>query len=106
MCVLCGQLIQDVHWAERQLDPTARGGDGAETTRRQERFRRAKLLQKVLEHYGLSFHDDWSATSYVISDRKGRTELAANLAELWPAAERLAGQRLDPLDEALIHHLR
>jgi hypothetical protein len=45
---------------------------------------------------------DWAGTSYVLSSRTGRSEIVHHLAALWPAAERMAGRRCDPLDSALI----
>ena len=41
---------------------------------------------------------DWQADSYVLATRTGKSELVADLAALWPTAEKLAGRRLDPLD--------
>ena len=47
---------------------------------------------------------EW-AGQYVVSDGKGRSEVAADLAALWAAVERLAGRPLDPLDPALVELL-
>jgi hypothetical protein len=106
MCVLCGQLVDEIHWTERRLDDGGGLGGGAgDTPRRRQRFRRTRLVDRVLRHYGLSVRDDWSATTYVVANRKGASELTQHLGELWPAAERLAGRRLDPLDPALLADL-
>ena len=105
MCVLCGELMTDRHWTETRFDASAAGSAAGETPRRRERFRRARLVDQVLRHYGLSVRDDMSATSYVVADRKGVSELVRNLGQLWPAAERLAGRRLDPLDEDVLREL-
>jgi|GraSoiStandDraft_55_1057291.scaffolds.fasta_scaffold91128_2 hypothetical protein len=106
MCVLCGAFITEVHWTERRLLASRVGGDGMdEMERRRERLRRAKIVNRVLAHDGLSFHDDWSATTYVVADRKGASELVQSLGQLWAAAERLTGRPLDPLDLALIESL-
>ena len=69
------------------------------------RFERVRLVNRVLDHFGLRL-DDWSAAVYVVRDRKGRAEVVADLGELWQAAERLAGRPLDPLDPALVAALR
>jgi hypothetical protein len=42
---------------------------------------------------------DWSGSSFLLTGRTGRTEIVDSIADLWPAAERLAGRPLDPLDE-------
>ena len=41
----------------------------------------------------------------MVSNRKGASQLVEHLGQLWPAAERLAGQPLDPLDEGLLEDL-
>jgi hypothetical protein len=37
----------------------------------------------------------------VLRDRKGRSEIIQDLGSLWPAAAKLAGRTLDPLDPVL-----
>lgn len=106
MCVLCGQMFSEIHWSERLLDPEAVTQGAGETTRRQNRHARTRLIGKVLAHYGLDVSDDWSATNYVVGNRKGAQQVVASLAELWPAAGRMAGRPLDPLDPALLDRLR
>jgi hypothetical protein len=58
------------------------------------------LTNGILRHYGLKL-DDWNGSKYVLRDRKGRTEIVQDLGSLWPAAEKLAGRALDPLDPVL-----
>ena len=106
MCVLCGQMFSEIHWSERLLDPASVSDGASETTRRQDRHTRTRLLGKVLAHYGLDVSDDWSASNYVIGNRKGAHTVVAGLAELWPAAGQMAGRTLDPLDPALLRRLR
>ena len=96
MCVLCGDLMGEVHWAERALGPAS------ETHRRQARFRRARVLNRVLAPYQLSMHEDLSGTRYVVGDYKGAQEVVRDLDELWAAADRLAHRQVDPLDERLL----
>jgi hypothetical protein len=102
MCVLCGDLAGDLHWAERAAGTA---GVDAETERRQARFRRTLVVNRVLAPYLLSVHEDLSATRYVVADRKGAQEVVRDLGELWPAADRLARTTLDPLDSRLIGFL-
>ncbi|HUN42815.1 MAG TPA: hypothetical protein VMU81_21185 [Acetobacteraceae bacterium] len=106
MCVLCGQMFSEIHWSERLLDPQQVSQGESETKRRQDRYARTRLIAKVLAHYGLDISDDWSATNYVLGNRKGVQLVAASLAEVWPAAARMAGRAVDPLDGALLRHLR
>ena len=106
MCVLCGQMFSEIHWSERQLDPELVSRGLGETVRRQNRHARLRLIAAILAQYGLEVVDDWSATNYVLGDRKGNRQVLGSLAELWPAAGRMAGRTLDPLDDALLRGLR
>jgi hypothetical protein len=87
MCVLCGVLLND-HWAEQE------GG-------RRGRVFRVRLLNRVLDVYGLRL-DDMSGRVWVLRDRKGRSVVVDNLGAVWVEAERLAGSPLDPLDPDLV----
>lgn len=110
MCVLCGEPLTHLHWTEERPDA------GAKTTmfvrdardhhgeRRRERLRRARLADRVLRLHGLKLTDP-GVRGYVLSDAKGRSVLVADLGELWPAAERLLGRPLDPLDPTLLEAL-
>jgi hypothetical protein len=106
MCVLCGQMFTEIHWSERLLDPEMVSRGASETIRRQSRFARTRLLCKVMAHYGLDVRDDWSAMNYTVSNRKGTQQVVGSVAELWPAAAKMAGRTLDPLDFALLRRLR
>lgn len=110
MCVLCGKdFVAQVHWSDRHIEDKARasGADPGEyqRDRRRDRVHRATLVNKVLRHYGLRI-EDWSGSKYLVSDRKGRSELVQDLGVLWPAAQKLAGRPLDPLDPVLHEALR
>lgn len=87
MCSLCGVLMK-AHWSEE--------GEG-----RRQRVFRARLLDRVLSHFGLGVAD-WGGRVYVLSDGKGRTAVVEDVGALWAAAETLAGRRLDPLDAGLV----
>ena len=111
MCVLCGQdFVAQAHWTDRHLEDRARatspGSDPVEyqRDRRRERAHRVALTREILRHYGLKL-DDWSGSKYVLRDGKGRSEIVQDLGSLWPAAEKLAGRTLDPLEPALIEAL-
>jgi hypothetical protein len=90
MCALCGALLTS-HWAESDSG-------------RRERVFRARLVNRVLAHFGLEL-TDWAGRVYVLRDRKGKTAVVDDLGALWAAAERLAGRPLDPLDAGLVASL-
>ena len=95
MCSLCGMFEGQVHWTESK-SPAAEAH-----AQRRERQARVRLVNTVLQHYGLTLAE-WSGKSYVLSSRTGRTAIVGNLSELWGQAERLSGRRCDPLDERLL----
>jgi hypothetical protein len=109
MCVLCWQFITEEHWTDRRGsdDDTITGtaGSDRERARRRARHHRTLILNQILSHYGLQL-DDWQSRSYMLSDRKGKTVLVADLGLLWPAAQQLLGQCLDPLDPWLLERLQ
>ncbi len=104
MCVVCWQLPTIQHWTEdREVDASDRrvAGGVHERNRRRERLLRAQVLNRILSYYGLRV-DDWMGAIYKLTDAKGSTVLVQDLGELWPAAEKLAGRRIDPLDPQLV----
>lgn len=104
MCSLCGVLGGRGHWSDSSSSPEAFRTRLDVMTRRGERQARTRLVNKVLEFYGLTL-SDWAGTSYVLTSRTGRTVLVENLTELWAAAEDLGKQPCDPLDETLLTKL-
>ena len=101
MCSLCGILAGRGHWTESASSPEAFAGRAETHTAGRERQHRTRILNAVLRHYGLSL-GDWTAGKSVLRSFTGRTALVENVGALWPAAERLAGRPLDPLDPALL----
>jgi hypothetical protein len=100
MCGLCGVLGAEAHWTDASGLEGPSGGP-PRGNRRQERLYRVALANKVLTHYGLTL-TDWGGNDYVLGSRTGRSEIVHHLTALWPAAERMAGRRCDPLDPVLI----
>jgi hypothetical protein len=99
MCGLCGVLGADNHWTDASARPETFGDRG--TTRRQERFARIALVNRILCHYGLKL-GDFEGQSYLLRSATGRAELVPHLAGMWSAAARLAGRPCDPLAPELI----
>lgn len=100
MCGLCGVLGGRDHWTDASSNRAAFQGR-PERTRQGERQRRTRLVNAILNHYGLSL-GDWAGTNYVLRSHTGRTALVENLTELWAAAEGLSGRSCDPLDGSLL----
>ena len=100
MCGLCGVLGSEAHWTDAAARPEAFEGR-PRLTRRQERFARIALANRILQRYRLKL-GDFEGQSYVLRSATGRQELVPHLAGMWAAAERLAGRPCDPLDPDLI----
>src|SRR5574337_265761 len=101
MCALCGVLGGREHWTApvKREGVYVRGEDAA--ARRRERTLRIAEANAILGLFGLLL-DDWQADSYILRTRTGKSEVVADLAALWPAAEALAGRSLDPLDPGVL----
>jgi hypothetical protein len=99
MCGLCGVLGAEDHWTDASARPETFAW--RQTTRRQERFARIALANRILQRYGLKL-GDFEGQSYLLRSATGRAELVPHLAGMWSAAEKLAGRPCDPLAPELI----
>jgi hypothetical protein len=98
MCALCGVLGGTGHWSDSAAAPAVFANRTEPQTRGRERQARARLLNTVLKYHGIVVKD-WSSSSYLLRSLTGRTAIVDTIADLWTAAERLAGRTIDPLDE-------
>jgi hypothetical protein len=114
MCVLCGALWTEDHWAEIDAENQGDAPDGVISLevhverrgrRLRNRARRAELVSAIFKGYGLSFQD-WEGSSFILRDAKGKSAIAPDLASLWTEAERMLGRPLDPLAPAFLDRLR
>lgn len=101
MCALCGVLGGKDHWTEplKREGVYLRAHDSA--ARRRERTLRIREANTILGLYALSL-EDWQSVSYILRTRTGKSEIVADLAALWPVAEKLAGRSLDLLDPEVL----
>lgn len=101
MCALCGVLGGKDHWTEpvKREGVYVRAHDPA--MRRRERTLRIFQTNTILRLFALSI-EDWQGESYILRTRTGKSEIVADLAALWPVAEKLAGRTLDLLDPEVI----
>ena len=94
MCSSCGFPAAPGHWTE--------AGAGTAPDRLRARFRRAQVLQAILPAFGLSAHDGGQVPGIQISTLSGHHEIVRDLDEVWAAAERMTGMKIDPLDRRFI----
>ena len=95
MCGLCGVLGVETHWTD---DPSA-----SSESRRADREHRARVANSILSVYGLRLRT-WGGR-FTLEGRTGKSAIVDHLGAVWPAAERLAGRRCDPLDPDVIGRL-
>ena len=98
MCGLCGIFGVTEHWTD------GAGSDGqAARSRRAERQHRVRVANELLGLFGLRV-SEWTSR-FTLTSRTGRSEIVDHLGAIWPAAERLAGRSLDPLDAAFLDRI-
>ena len=110
MCVLCGELIMNVHWTDQPLhDSEYRrktrivAGEG-QRTRRRMRIKRVAVANKILSYYGLKLQD-WNGSKYILSDKKGVSNVVSSLGDMWKTASDMCRKTPDPLDPDFLQAL-
>ena len=94
MCGLCGMFGGD-HWTDQS------GNDGP--ARAAERRHRVAMANLILEPFGVRCADRQGRLT--VEGQTGRALVVDHLGALWPAAEKLAGRPIDPLDPVAIARL-
>ncbi len=102
MCGLCGALGGAGDWTQGVASEAA---TSIPWQRRQARRERIAQACRVLRPFGLSLAE-WQGSAMLLRSRTGATQIVRSLLDTWPAAERMAGRPLDPLDPALLEALR
>lgn len=101
MCGLCG-ILGEGHWTDGvRAVPSA---SAVPWLRRQARRERILLGNAVLNRSGLTL-SDWQGAEFMLRSRTGSTQMVGTLTDLWPKADRLARQLVDPLDPAFLDTL-
>lgn len=92
MCGLCGMFGAVEHWTQ--------GAGDAGPGRHAERQHQVRVANAVLGLHGLRCAD-WQGR-LMVTGPTGKSLVVDHLGALWPAAERLAGRPIDPLDPSVI----
>ena len=100
MCGLCGVFLTETHWSDAGVSTSGGGG----RTARHERLHRVALANRILRRYGMKV-SDWQGSSYLLSGPTGQSSVLPSIAAVWPAAERMRKQLIDPLDAGLLDAL-
>jgi hypothetical protein len=92
MCGLCGVVDLDPHWRGDEIGR----GETPPHVRRRERRRVIALASAFLRPYRIAV-EDFEGTAFVVRGPTGAAEIVPALPQVWRAAERMSGRRLDPL---------
>jgi hypothetical protein len=103
MCGLCGILAGS---APAAAAPGALLFVEPDDRIARDRARRAhvRIANRILQYYRLRL-EAAGGGGLMLRGPTGRSHLLGSFAELWPAAERLAGRKLDPTDAGLLAFL-
>ena len=101
MCGLCGVFGPEGHWSDTSGD-FVKLGKGK--TRRSQRSYQIQILNSILKQNGISV-SDWQGTSYLVSNGKGTTEIAAHVSAIWSIIDKTEQRSFDPLDKKLLTKL-
>jgi len=104
MCSLCGMLGGVEHWTDAASNPDSFGNRARTHTWHRERQDRVRLINIIIQHFGLTV-SDWSGSSYLVRSQTGKTMIVDNLSQIWDAAETITGKLCDPLDDGLVARL-
>lgn len=92
MCGVCGSLGGEEHWTSG----SGRIQSEAAPTRRAERAKRIRVINKVLAATRISV-SDWQGRFYVVASPTGKQQVVDSLPHIWQAVQEMGGRSLDPL---------
>lgn len=102
MCGACGVLSGGAEWLERSGNPDGIGADPKET-RLAERYRRIRLVNRLLSVTGAILRD--FNGKLVLKGPTGQTKLVDDLTHVWLAADTIGLRAVDPLSEDFLHSM-
>lgn len=104
MCEVCAVFGAGEHWSDFSRARNERYPFDDILHYRAERQRRIAILNRMLDGSSVAAKD-YDGEAIEIFDRQGRTRIAATLNDVWPAVEKFADQRFDPLDPQFLRKI-
>ena len=104
MCALCGMLAGGVAGAAAPGAPLFKEPPDRIARDRARRIQ-LRLANQVLRYYRLR-REPAAGGGCVLRGPTGRAQVLTSFAEVWSAAERLCGRKLDPTDTGLLAFVR
>ena len=103
MCGLCGLWGNVSHWSSSSSRAVS-GGPPAGVIPLRERMLQVQVVHRASSMIGVQV-EDWAGSSWMVRNSFGGTEIVSSLPEIWRAAEKLSGRRLDPLALPILEKL-
>ncbi len=110
MCILCGELIMNVHWTDQPLhdieyrNSTRIVAGSNQRARMRSRLKRVNIANKILAYYGLNMKE-FNGSRYVLYDKKGSSQIVYDLGGVWNIVFDMCHKKPDPLDPDFLHFL-
>ena len=104
MCALCGMLAGGAAAAAAPGAPLFQEPQDRIAPDRARRIQ-LRLANQVLRYYRLRL-EPAAGGGWVLRGPTGRAQVLLSFAEVWSAAERLSGRKLDPTDTGLLAFVR
>jgi hypothetical protein len=92
MCGVCGSLGGEEHWTSG----SGRIHGDATPTRRAERAKRIRLINRVLSSMRITV-SDWQGRFYLVAGPTGKQQVVDSLPHIWQAVQEMSGLSVDPL---------
>ena len=92
MCGVCGSLGGEEHWSSG----AGRIQIEAAPTRRAERAKRIRLINRVLAASRMTV-TDWQGRFYLVAGPTGKQQVVDSLPHIWQAVQEMGGRSVDPL---------
>lgn len=111
MCILCGEMVMNVHWTDQPLHNkayrskrTVVAGEN-QRERLRLRLRRVAIADKILKYYGIRIQD-WNGSRYMLFSKTGIGKVVYDLGTMWQVAADMCHRTLDPLDPDFLAAMR
>ena len=95
MCGLCGVIAEQRDWSD---------GISKDIPKRQERYRKIKIINQILKYYGVAV-SDFQGVNYLIQNKTGKTAVANGLSALWNEVHMMINRDIDVLDDQFLDNL-
>lgn len=95
MCGLCGVIAEQRDWSD---------GISKDIPKRQERYRKIKIINQILKYYGVNV-SDFQGVNYLLQNKTGKMAVVNGLSALWSEVHLMINRDIDVLDDQFLDNL-